>query len=145
MIIFFTNKQCLSSQSISSYVLGNAADNNLHAFTLGELAVEQIGATPVVQQGFHNQYIIITSVYSEGKFNIQIYPNPAMNSIILECKDCNEAMQISFTDMLGNRVLSGSITSGNRQIDVSEFTPGVYIIAINSNQKLIYSSKLTKI
>ncbi len=63
---------------------------------------------------------------------VQIYPNPAKNSISLNLRD-QKMKKYSIINMLGQTILQGEIT--NKQIDISSLQNGVYQIVFTSNKK----------
>lgn len=62
---------------------------------------------------------------------IQIYPNPATDSIQIYTPENIEVLSILISDIRGNRIIS---SYSNSQIDVSNLSKGVYLINIETNE-----------
>ncbi len=70
-----------------------------------------------------------SSINSENAINIEVYPNPAINSInVLNAE--NETIEI--VNMIGEIVISVESTSANQTIDVENLSKGTYFVKINS-------------
>lgn len=61
---------------------------------------------------------------------VKVYPNPT-NSIITVTRFSDQANQYSVFNILGQQVLSGSITSKITHIDLSELVSNIYFLKIN--------------
>jgi hypothetical protein len=66
--------------------------------------------------------------------NVSLYPNPVVgSSVTLEIGNVKDIKELySITDMAGNIVSSGTITSYLQQIDVSRFIKGIYLLHLAS-------------
>lgn len=72
-----------------------------------------------------------------------LYPNPAQNTLTLTLKK-QELVSISFTDIIGNEVLTQSNYSLTNDINISSLTNGIYFVKVQQGnnvftQKLIIS------
>lgn len=75
---------------------------------------------------------------------IQLYPNPANAIIHFTLPEMENKIEINITDMQGKNVLSQiSNTSSAMQLNISELTPGFYILHI-TGEKICYSGKFIK-
>jgi len=61
---------------------------------------------------------------------VKVYPNPT-NSIITVTEFSDQVNQYSVFNILGQQVLSGSITSKITHIDLSELVSNIYFLKIN--------------
>jgi hypothetical protein len=86
----------------------------------GTLATPEIGAEPVQQ--------------------VQMFPNPA--SEYVQITGVNDEFTVRIFDMTGRQV---SETRNENLVDISEFTPGLYIVDVRDQNGLsLYSGKLIK-
>lgn len=60
---------------------------------------------------------------------LAIYPNPVTGSKVYITSDRNQAKVVEIFNVLGKKVLSSRVTG--RELDVSELTPGIYILKIS--------------
>lgn len=59
---------------------------------------------------------------------LNIYPNPASSDRIYITTKLSESKEVDIFDVLGKKVLHATITG--KELNISELTPGVYIIKI---------------
>lgn len=82
-----------------------------------------------------------------GNSNLAVYPNPAENTLTVNCYMLNEtATVISICNMMGEKTVSVQRVASGRQpavLDVSDLFPGVYFLEINVG-KNIYRIKFVK-
>jgi hypothetical protein len=62
---------------------------------------------------------------------ISFYPNPALDSITIQCPQKVVGSQYSILDATGRQVQSGKLTNTTTQVDVATLSPAVYTIVIN--------------
>ncbi|MCO6501162.1 MAG: T9SS type A sorting domain-containing protein [Vicingus serpentipes] len=77
------------------------------------------------------------SINELNKKEINIYPNPAQNTIHISGVYNNNNIgnkEVKIIDVLGKTIYSSIINSTNYQIDVSELSRGVYFIQLNDNK-----------
>lgn len=72
-----------------------------------------------------------------------VYPNPSNSFINVECLIFNDNPEIKIISMLGEIIYQAKVTSKLSQIDVSQFTNGVYFIEIKANN-FIHCKKFIK-
>lgn len=79
-------------------------------------------------------------IYEEHHFGVEeiedgnefvIYPNPSHSVIFVQSENINSEYRI--TNLMGQTLLIGNITSENHQIDVSSLPEGMYFITIDSS------------
>jgi uncharacterized protein (DUF2249 family) len=74
--------------------------------------------------------------YKTTKSMFNIYPNPTNSILNLKLLLFNnEAITIEFTDVLGQVVLSKTITENNTQLNLSTFEKGIYFVTLTSENK----------
>jgi sugar lactone lactonase YvrE len=74
---------------------------------------------------------------------VRIYPNPAINELIItsdEKKICNLAL----FNIIGQIVFEQSCATASIKLDISNFPPGVYLIAITDDEQQKIVKKLVK-
>jgi len=65
--------------------------------------------------------------------NINIYPNPAKNSINIET---NNNGNVEIIDSKGSKIYSSTIIIGNNNIDIKDFNEGVYFVKLIFNDSV---------
>ncbi|NND76663.1 MAG: T9SS type A sorting domain-containing protein [Flavobacteriales bacterium] len=126
---------CYEFEIVDDYADGICCDYGIGSYTvtdgLGNIIAEggQFGSNEVVQTG-------MTASVSLNKFDditINLYPNPANDELYIEFDRSIENVDIRLYDPLGKLVLiKNSVNSKRSVLDVSEFSNGLYTIAINS-------------
>lgn len=59
---------------------------------------------------------------------LSIYPNPVTGSKVFISTDKNQAKEVEIYNVLGKMVLSARLIG--KELDVSDLTPGIYIVKI---------------
>ena len=69
-----------------------------------------------------------------GISSLRIYPNPATETVNIDLttEESIGEIKMNITDMTGRNILSTDINNNNRQIDVSNFAKGVYILSLHT-------------
>jgi hypothetical protein len=84
--------------------------------------------------------IIIQNPNSLDKINnkrFNVYPNPTSKQLNIETVNKQVIQEISITSMEGRRLYFRNTNSFQEIIDLSEFSNGVYVLKIKSNEKEI--------
>jgi uncharacterized repeat protein (TIGR01451 family) len=77
------------------------------------------------------------------QFRGEVYPNPSTDIFYLLFKDNNEPVKsIAVEDILGRRILYSEKATG--QIDLSNYSPGVYFLQVRTADEKWHSFKLIK-
>jgi len=75
----------------------------------------------------------VTTVAADISYSL--YPNPASSSITIKGNNTNAPVDYIIYDIVGNRISQGSFTENSTSINVSGFTPGIYLAKIQSETK----------
>jgi uncharacterized protein (TIGR02145 family) len=67
----------------------------------------------------------IEDIYNKNK--IQIYPNPAIDKLIINCGDRQE-VQLKIFNMMGDCLMQNILTDGTNDIDIIFLSRGIYVI-----------------
>lgn len=81
---------------------------------------------------------------SDNKFRLSIYPNPATNTLYVNCLSQEDIVQIDIYNISGQ--ISKSLTPSVKtpSIDISELPKGTYIIVLSSKKK-VYRERFIKL
>ncbi len=63
---------------------------------------------------------------------LSIYPNPVVGSKVYITSDKNQTKDVEVYNVLGKKVLVARVSG--KELDVSELTPGIYILKIREGQ-----------
>jgi hypothetical protein len=125
-------------ESSDNFVLNNTwYDKNLVG---GEM---QYFAEVILSSGVHIKSDV-QSVFIEQKGKAMLFPNPVYDdelSILSE----GEGLHVVIIDLLGNVIMSKSLTSTLDKIDTSALTPGLYILELLRDSRLLDSKKFLKL
>jgi hypothetical protein len=64
-----------------------------------------------------------------------LYPNPASSNISIKGNNTNARVDYIIYDIVGNRILQGSFAENSTSINVSGFTPDIYLAKLQSGEK----------
>ncbi len=74
----------------------------------------------------------------EPKITMKIYPNPTTKNIILHSK---KGLRYSICNMIGTEIKSELILKEKSNIDLINFSPGMYIISVFKDQKQLINTE----
>ena len=74
--------------------------------------------------------------------NVLVYPNPAINNIVLRTSSNMVGANIILTNLLGKVIFKHSIRSKKETIDVSNFNKGIYFYSIIKDRRIFETKKL---
>jgi hypothetical protein len=68
---------------------------------------------------------------------MNIYPNPVSDILNLNITDSRFAKgELNIYDISGNTVINREVRSQRSEVEISNFAPGTYVLALNVNDKL---------
>ena len=107
------------------------------------------GTVDVMNNVSVNQSLVITegqtlSTEISSLNQINVFPNPAINSIEIKSDYSLENAIISVFDLNGRRVLNYKNVGGSNLVDLSSLSIGEYILRVISFEGNIYSTKVLK-
>ncbi|QZE13490.1 endonuclease [Halosquirtibacter laminarini] len=75
-----------------------------------------------------------STAVNDWKMNlmIQILPNPALDFISIQNRSDNKIVKMDIINIMGLQVSQQNISSENSRIDISELTPGLYLIKLHT-------------
>ena len=118
-------------------------ENYIVEFTLGELAIDNIGSDLILTQGFHQGKLAIHTEIKEIDFKINLFPNPAHTHFKVEFYT-PKTVDIILTDIKGKIILREKIVNQtSKSYDVSNLAQGIYTFTIIdlTNKQATYKIK----
>jgi len=99
------------------------------SWSLGEVCIDTYSNGDfILGEGFHNANIEISRIDENIKLNVSIYPNPTSDFITISSTDVMSEIHLNITDMNGKVLNEAILTNREFQIDLSQFTNGVYLL-----------------
>lgn len=137
--ILLITSMCISAQSLSPQVLGNAGNTILGqggglSWTLGEVAVSRWQSTDnrtSVTEGFHQPQLQVSLVAAKDEQWVQIIPNPVremLNLVALSSKP--ELYLANLVDAQGRVLIKDLKVNGKAEIDMSVYPAGIYFLSL---------------
>tara|TARA_B110000977_G_C11014945_1_gene469092 strand:+ start:548 stop:1018 length:471 start_codon:yes stop_codon:yes gene_type:complete len=136
LIPFFGLAQDNSHQLVSNSG-GSFSNEDYHMdFSIGQIAIEQLGNGMIITQGFHQGDLSIVTDVEELDFITKIYPNPTQSFFTIEF-DSPQNVTAFLSDQNGKLIFQKEIKNQSIQsFDVSDLAQGNYqFIIINKDQK----------
>ena len=101
--------------------------------TLTPESPEKLNVTMILNQG-------TTAVDDPQHEEIQLHPNPATHEVFIPVQGLSAAADIRISDMQGREVYTGSAdrVNGIIRVDISDFTPGLYLVNLKSEETMYY-------
>jgi hypothetical protein len=102
----------------------------------------------ILTQGFNQTLIvaeIISGIEMVPDFNLRVFPIPASDYVNLSFQgDHPENLYLYLLDLNGKLLLIRKITKDHEEVDVSGFSPGMYLMRITDNKKNVRLYKIQK-
>ena len=113
----------------------------------------------VLQIGYGKQTVLVVFLLQDlqritginntfgNNVKINVYPNPAQNMLHISCNTPIGDAQIKMFDMIGHLVYNENLNGSTitKDVDVSNFTKGVYYYQVYSNNKMVAKNKIVVI
>ena len=119
------------------------------SYTVGQIDyTSQTGTTGNtnhgVQQPFEFYKISSSGIDETVKFEVNLYPNPTNEFVILKINSSLDDLSYQLFDMTGRIVDKGIISSNETKIDAVNYAPGQYQLSISRKEKEIELFKIIK-
>lgn len=148
VITLFLSFNNLLAQSNDLQVISNSgssltSENHIVEYTLGELAIDNIGNGIILTQGFNQGKLAIQTQIKEIDFKINLFPNPAHTHFKVEFNS-PKTVDIIFTDVKGKVIMREKIANqSSKYFDISNLAQGIYTFTIidSTNKQATYKIK----
>lgn len=152
LIVFvsFFNLNNLLAQSNDLQVISTSGssftyENYSVEYTLGELAIDNIGNDLILTQGFHQGKLAIHTEIKEIDFKINLFPNPAHTHFKVEFNS-PKTVDIILTDINGKTITREKIENqSSKHFDISNLAQGIYTFTIIDSTSKQATYKIKKI
>ena len=148
VIVLFVSFNNLLAQSNDLQVISTSGSsfiskNYVVEYTLGELAIDNIGNGIILTQGFHQGKLAIQTQIKEIDFKINLFPNPAHTHFKVEFIS-PKTVDIIFTDLSGKIITREKLVNqSSKSYDISNLAQGLYTFTIidSTNKQVTYKIK----
>jgi hypothetical protein len=149
-IVFITCLSGIKAQEFTSSTGDSYAYSDFQAdWPIGE-EFTQTGSPEsyAVNQGVHQNYYVITSSHATKRQDIQItpYPNPVTDKITLmvNLSSGPQTGKVTVTDVQGKVWLQEEISGTKNELNVENFSPGIYFVSVQFEDLVGKSFKIVK-
>lgn len=84
-----------------------------------------------------------TEIQPLDEFDVRLYPNPVERILTLELESTQPGDAYTIYNIGGGRMVADVILSSRTAIDLSGYTPGVYMMVVENNKR-VFSRKIVK-
>ncbi len=88
-----------------------------------------------------NVTIIAIGINNIAKYSFKVYPNPAKEILHIDLQNTTKQYGFQIIDMTGKIIFNQSILNNKTEIDISNFSTGIYLIRLVNNNE-IYTERL---
>lgn len=81
-------------------------------------------------------YIETVGVGNVAALSFKVYPNPANDMVYISTKNGAQLHSVTMLNLLGEVVAQQLVSNNNATIDVSQLTPGIYLVQVNTSEGL---------
>lgn len=103
------------------------------SWSVGQTAVEtHVSTAGTLTEGFQQSYLALIPTRGHGvPFSLNLYPNPARNTVMISLDGVEENMTLILYNLLGEVVLRKQVRRGERlaRLTVERFPSGIYMLA----------------
>ena len=149
-LLFLFSLQLSYSQEIVPSTGGDATGaGGTSSFTVGQVFyTSNTSSTGSVSQGVQQAFEIQT-LSNPGLLTVQLtavtYPNPTTDYVVLKITDrVLENLQYSLFDLNGKTIVSKKITTSSTEINMRNFSIGMYLLKLTKKNQPIKTFKIIK-
>ena len=104
-----------------------------------EMSIDSVATTAELVVGISKHEIDMQN-------SITVFPNPVNNQLIVEIagQARNDVWNIEIYDIFGRTVLSKEVSNDKTMVDMSNLSSGVYILRVESKDKIVGRKKIIK-
>jgi hypothetical protein len=117
-------------------------------WSIGEVLTESFSNEfNQLTQGFQQGLLEISTIVDNTKLELHIcaFPNPTTSVVNININgNCLGLVDLVVTDLTGRKLLNETITQNSHQIDLSAYSPGLYMVLVKYNSQLLKSFKIIK-
>jgi hypothetical protein len=135
--VFLAGAQQITESVISSGGESYSAQDYNLSWTVGETVIETFYADGLtLTQGFHQGSYTLTRIdeNNNGKFEVNVFPNPAVNYVNIETFGEPKEMFASLYDMNGKVVRHQAFTTNALSLNISDLKEATYLLVITSTK-----------
>lgn len=140
-----------NSQTIDRSVVSSNGDHFANgsaqlSITIGEVVTETVSnGTNELTQGFHQTNIVITNIEDhESNVEMNIFPNPTMESITIKLKELENGLTITMHTIEGKVLLNKKVNALETKLNLNAFAKGTYFVNVLKAKKLVKTFKILK-
>ncbi len=159
--MWYADALAINSNAVALYQMGPtgyAFEGDVSAFYYNNIIVSGFRLSKIDPQGDIDQlisemitaaeagtFVASSSVNEISETNINIYPNPAANDVIINTSSVKNASELSIYDITGRNVYTEKL-SGQKQItlNVSGFASGIYNIIVSGDNTVTAKFSVVK-
>lgn len=126
-----------------NYYVNNVLDKSVPIFSPIPVAGFNMLHNNFGGDGYYDNIVITSGSLSVKPFennSVAVYPNPTSGELSLLLPEGKEVSEISVFNIMGQKVASGTETNFN----ISELTPGTYMLQINATDGTSTTKKIVK-
>ena len=139
----YRNGDSLTTVSTTSYTDNDLTDGEEYCYQIKAINEDcESEFSDTVCQTFNSVGIAETQCIA----SLRVYPNPTNNQLIVEIagQARNDVWNIEIYDIFGRTVLSKEVSNDKTMVDMSNLSSGVYILRVESKDKIVGRKKIIK-
>jgi uncharacterized repeat protein (TIGR01451 family) len=94
----------------------------------------------IITNTFTTEFVALLESESFLTNEFMVYPNPTNSILNIQSKTNQTISEVNVYDLLGKKLTNKKVTVSNTEIDLTNYTPGLYVLEVISadNQKSIH-------
>jgi hypothetical protein len=112
--------------------------------TIGDALKSQVQVEANVTDGkIAVRQLVITGVYEDPGYRVDLYPNPTVETITLQFQHESHGRKITLIDMSGKALITNDAERKEATMNVSQVRKGLYLLHIDDNGKIVKTLKVS--
>ncbi|MBN8694884.1 MAG: T9SS type A sorting domain-containing protein [Bacteroidetes bacterium] len=126
--------QTLSPEVISSAGTSMTDGTTTLEWTMGESVTATLDNTQnMLSQGFHQTYILVTSISNTVVSGLSVFPNPTINVVNVQFSSDQKNTVVELYSVEGKLLEKHAVNSRSLELDLSAYPAGSYFLRVNNS------------
>ncbi len=94
----------------------------------------------IVTNTFETEFVAVLAAESFNADEFEVYPNPTSSILNIQSKLSTTISEVNVYDLLGKQLLNKKMSVSSTEIDMTNYSPGLYLLEVvsDNNQKSIH-------
>ncbi len=111
--------------------------------TIGDGLESQVGVVANVENNkIKVTKLVITGVWEKTGINVQVYPNPSADHVMLRFNEASATRSVELINMLSVKLTSQAATQKENSMNVSQYPAGMYLLHVKERGEVVKTVRI---